>query len=240
MFLLSRYIMWFDKILQKSGSWENLIMSSLVDMKCLQKLLGDKENLKSPQNIYAIFPEKMEAVIVKVFESNRQILSQFSMNLNNHLIASKVRECSEQLQNVTAIPRLFRRTNRKPPKKASTYMIEAIKPIIDLHEKYKNADSDIMEPLLNNIIPRVTNSYSTLVHDVLQSVCKTEESLRRLKSRNIPSNDDTQCPSSEIVTDEMKIREQIKLDINYFTNMLRKIGAPNSNEALTKLGEHLS
>lgn len=47
------------------------------------------------------------------------------------------------------------------------------------------------------------------------SVCKTEESLRRLKSRNINPSEET-SPQTETMSDEMKIREQIKYDVAYF------------------------
>lgn len=53
---------------------------------------------------------------------------------------------------------------------------------------------------------------------MLNNVCKTEESLRRLKNRNQTVNEDTggQQGSGDTISDEKKIREQIKLDINYF------------------------
>lgn len=54
-----------------------------------------------------------------------------------------------------------------------------------------------------------------LVQEVLKSVCKTENSLRRLKNRNVPSSEES-TSSSDTISDEMKIREQIKFDVNYF------------------------
>lgn len=54
---------------------------------------------------------------------------------------------------------------------------------------------------------------------MLKSVCKTEESLRRLKSRNLSSLDESN-PQSDTVTDEAKIREQINLDVNYFVEQV--------------------
>lgn len=54
-----------------------------------------------------------------------------------------------------------------------------------------------------------------LVQEVLKSVCKTENSLRRLKNRNLNITEES-ATSSDTISDEMKIREQIKLDVNYF------------------------
>lgn len=59
--------------------------------------------------------------------------------------------------------------------------------------------------------------YSVLVKEVLHSVCKTEESLRRLKSRNVnPADDSSSNSRGDLSSDESKIREQIKLDVKYF------------------------
>lgn len=54
-----------------------------------------------------------------------------------------------------------------------------------------------------------------LVQGVLRSVCKTEESLRRLKNRNVAVSEEI-AHQSDTGSDEMKIREQIKLDVAYF------------------------
>lgn len=58
---------------------------------------------------------------------------------------------------------------------------------------------------------------------MLNNVCKTEESLRRLKNRNQTVSEDNQG-SSDTISDEKKIREQIKLDIDYFVTTVSIIG----------------
>lgn len=62
--------------------------------------------------------------------------------------------------------------------------------------------------------------YLNHVQEVLKNVCKTEESLRRLKNRNQPTNDEL-SQSGDTVSDENKIREQIKLDVAYFKATVR-------------------
>lgn len=50
-------------------------------------------------------------------------------------------------------------------------------------------------------------------------MCKTEESLKRLKSRNTPVMETSlEDLESDKMSDEMKIREQIKLDVCYFVD----------------------
>lgn len=59
-------------------------------------------------------------------------------------------------------------------------------------------------------------SFSGMVQQVMDSVFKIEESLRRLKYRNMNVNDDLSISNADVNTDESKIREQIKLDVLYF------------------------
>lgn len=48
-------------------------------------------------------------------------------------------------------------------------------------------------------------------------MCRTEESLRRLKNRNQTVSEEGASQSGgDTISDEKKIREQIKLDIKYF------------------------
>lgn len=65
-------------------------------------------------------------------------------------------------------------------------------------------------------------SYLASVTDVLTSVQKTEESLRRLKKIRDKS---TGSFSSEVqgITDDEKIRIQLQVDVQAYTNMVRFI-----------------
>ena len=54
------------------------------------------------------------------------------------------------------------------------------------------------------------------MQEVLHSVFKTEETLRKLKNRNVTFNDVNQS-NAEPLSDEAKIKEQIRLDVEYFT-----------------------
>lgn len=71
------------------------------------------------------------------------------------------------------------------------------------------------------------------VQEVLNNVCKTEESLRRLKNRNQPASEDVGQGSGDTISDEKKIRGQIKLDINYFTATVSNSFC-NNNHSKTK------
>lgn len=230
MFITSRYLLWFQQALEKctnggSNKWECFLIKSIVDLNKLKQLLGTERCLSQECELYSVFPEKMHEILVKLYSHNYYLISKLIQAFNSRLLGVLVEECLGILQQVSSIPRLFRKTNRNLPKEASTYMVEATKVITNFHTRYMDI-MDILDPLIENIILDITAKFKTLVQDVLRSVCKTEESLRRLKNRNYGVNEESnasQSNSSSVVTDEMKIREQIRLDVNYFIQTLEVI-----------------
>lgn len=138
--------------------WEAFIMNSLIDLNIVKNLIAlniDKaEDIE--QTIFQIMHSNIKFVITKVFKSNRTSIEEVQSRLKNYLINIKFQESSIHLQNVGAIPRLYRRTNRIAPKGASTYMIEAVKPIINFHNKFKSVVENDLNEILDNVITKVT------------------------------------------------------------------------------------
>ncbi|RZB38819.1 conserved oligomeric Golgi complex subunit 2, partial [Asbolus verrucosus] len=242
MLLLARYLKWFEVALEEhdtfpdgADAWEDFIINSINDLDIIKNLIGFKsDNIEYVGNkIYSIIPQNIQPVLVKVFQMNTNIITDVSIKLQNHLITTKSNESLSNLQNVAAIPRLYRRTNRSAPKEASNYMVEAIQPILKFYNKFKATMKKELQIILDTVIINITKQYemhhkhiylftvkcysrySTLVEEVLRSVCKTEESLRRLKNRNTQFSEAVpeDAEASDTMSDEMKIREQIKLDL---------------------------
>lgn len=160
-------------------------------------------------------PNNTKPVLVEVLHLNTKTINAVSNKLQQHLIKIKTNESFIHLQNVASIPRLYRRTNRSAPKEASNYMIEAVQPVLKFYNKFKSLIRNELHVIFDVIITNVTQHYLSLVKDVLRSVCKTEESLRRLKNKtHFEAASD--LDSSDTMSDEMKIREQIRLDVTYF------------------------
>ncbi|KAJ8923751.1 hypothetical protein NQ315_010332 [Exocentrus adspersus] len=238
--LLSRYLRWFQTTLQEKSlfsddeQWEAFVMNSLIDLNIVTKLLAPTTDSTEDvdKTVFKTMHPCMRLVVIKIFKSNRTSIEEVQQSLKNYLINIKFQETSTHLQNVGAIPRLYRRTNRSAPKSASTYMIEAVKPITNFQNKFKAVIEGNLDEILDSVISKVTQQYLTLVQEVLMSVCKTEESLRRLKSRNINPNEEA-SPQADTMSDERKIREQIKYD-------LYALGSPLSKATMDKLKQETS
>jgi hypothetical protein len=246
MLLVARYLKWFEVALQESSlftegieAWEDFVINSINDLNIVKNLIGCKSNNIDCTNstVYNIMPPNVKPVVDKVLLLNVNIITEVSSKLQNHLITVKTNESFTHLQNVAAIPRLYRRTNRNAPKEASNYMVEAIQPILNFYNKFKTVMKNELQDILDTVITNSTKQYLTLVGEVLRSVCKTEESLRRLKNRNTQFSETVSedVESSDKVSDEMKIREQIKLDVCYFIDKLYPLAMDNARKSMDEL-----
>ncbi|CAG9759632.1 unnamed protein product [Ceutorhynchus assimilis] len=245
MMLLCRYIKLLEKLLEdivasdtSKEDVSNFIVDILIDLSILESLIAPSgfSTVNVGNTIFAIVNSNMWNVILKMFELNAKLILNIRNKFKNHIITSIITECISQLQNVTAIPRLYRRTNRSPPKEASSYMVEAVKPVLGFKSQFKGYLDNQFNDIVNSIILSITNQYLTLAQEVLMSVCKTEESLRRLKSRTInTSSDDSSHGTPDTMSDETKIREQIKFDVGYFCDKLNSIAMAPAKEAMQLL-----
>ncbi|XP_066259923.1 conserved oligomeric Golgi complex subunit 2 isoform X2 [Euwallacea similis] len=237
MMLLSRYLRTMENLLKDVSSSTNLdkdeidlfFFNVITDFSIVKSLVAPNcENGAQMENtIFAIIESDMRTEMQNVFDVNEEIISSSHKAFSDYFATSKITECISQLQNVTAIPRLYRRTNRHPPKEASSYVVEAVKPITVLIDKFGSNLHQIAETM-EIVITEITGRYSSLVEEVLRSVCKTEESLRRLKNRTLNlSGESLSSDSNNTMSDETKIKEQIKFDVCYFCEKLIPL-APKS------------
>ncbi|CAG9855369.1 unnamed protein product [Phyllotreta striolata] len=244
MLLLSRYLRWFESIVKSNfstnSSKEKFIMDLLVDLNIVEKFMCPVTStpVDTHSTIYKILDNSIVSLVPSISKINKQSIEAVQSTLKANLVKMKVDEMCNHLQHVGAIPRLYRRTNRSTPKEPSTYMIEAIKPVTNFLELFHNVIHDKSTEILNEVILQVTEQYLKLVQGVLRSVCKTEESLRRLKSRNVASSEDS-SHHSDTGSDEMKIREQIKLDVAYFLQKLYPLGSEASRNTMDQLKKEI-
>lgn len=161
MLLLSRYLRWFDTALEEcintsdcTNSFENFVINSINDLNIINNLIGAVTSLE--QTIYNRMPHSAKTILVRVQEINSNIISQMIKKLQDRLITMKSNESFTHLQNVAAIPRLYRRTNRNAPKEASHYMVQAIDPIRKFHNKHQVMMKHELQIILDTVISNIT------------------------------------------------------------------------------------
>ncbi|XP_054725458.1 conserved oligomeric Golgi complex subunit 2 [Anastrepha obliqua] len=193
-----------------------------------QKLIG-----KLPQiqlNINKNIPNEMQnassvyEVVAKSLTDVRETIERHLTTIQDALVDLLISESGlENVRQVKDLPRLYRKTNRDTPTRPSTYVEQMLRP---LKQFQKEQSSQLGNPIVTDILLRVcakiTKDYYVAVMDVLTSVQKTEESLRRL--RNLKSGTTAALTTgTTAMSDDDKIRLQLHVDVITWTGELAKL-----------------
>ncbi|XKL61899.1 hypothetical protein PGB90_001732 [Kerria lacca] len=227
--ILARYTTWIENILEAKNL--NHLPTSKIDF--LIYLYSDGNSLiKKFPILFDIVKERIGSNLSEQILNNMQkCLQESERNLQNILknVENKVIELLSEknvlvVRQVSDIPRLYRRTNRETPTHPCTYVSSLFAPIHEMQKNHLSLASNWIPPVLSAI----TTAYYEQVADVLTSVQRTEESLRKFKKIRDPSNLDNKNN-----TDDDKIRLQLQIDIEYYINAVKNL--TNSTENIVKL-----
>ncbi|GCC31744.1 hypothetical protein chiPu_0010205 [Chiloscyllium punctatum] len=149
--------------------------------------------------------------------------------LSDRIIEELSEACFNYLKNASEVPRLYRRTNKEVPIKASLYVENALKPLHQLQTEYKSVvNENRIEEWLSGALRICSERYYETVSDVLTSVKKMEESLKRLKQARKSAAASSMGTNSGI-SDDNKIRLQLALDIEYLWDQVQGLGLQMSS-----------
>nr|CAD7438945.1 unnamed protein product [Timema bartmani] len=148
-------------------------------------------------------------------ESKQQLLSRLPI-VTQFILGEVSNQSLSQLRQVNDIPRLFRRTNRDIPTKPCLYVAAILAPPLSFHKAYREVvGAAQLQRWLTLIFSAITQQFYSSVNDVLTSVQKTEESLRRLKKVRDRLSATTPSEGKGLGDDD-KIRQQLVLDVQSF------------------------
>ncbi|KAL1463196.1 hypothetical protein WDU94_014972 [Cyamophila willieti] len=181
--------------------WLQTKADTLVE-SLLQKLKLSQEKKKCLQES---LQEGLNALNSKVSLTEEKIIDQVALESLSHI------------RSVNDIPRHFRRTNREMPSQPSTYVNLLIAPPLKFMTDFPGN-----KEWLKAIFNKITKEYFDSVRDVITSVQRTEESLRRFKKIREKSGGDN--AKSGGVGDEEKIKQQISLDVKHYQSVVVKTG----------------
>uniref|UniRef100_A0A8C6FX61 Conserved oligomeric Golgi complex subunit 2 n=1 Tax=Moschus moschiferus TaxID=68415 RepID=A0A8C6FX61_MOSMO len=191
----------------------------------------DRLQEQLPELLETIKP-KLEVMGFKNFSSISAALedSQLSLSACIPALSEKITQdlsesCFSHLKSALEIPRLYRRTNKEVPVTASSYVDSALKPLYQLQSGHKDKlKQATIQQWLETTLSESTHKYYETVSDVLNSVRKMEESLKRLKQarRSTPTN--PAGLSGGGMSDDDKIRLQLALDVAYLGEQIEKMG----------------
>jgi hypothetical protein len=227
--LLSRYSFWLQNIKEsdlKNASINILNETSVQNIKYsnqsifLGLLVNDCEiiitKLKSffDSNILVLKPTTVinEELNQSFIEALELVETNGLSNVVKLIKACLVSQCDAVLKQVNELPRLYRKTNKDVPIKASNYVNNCI----DLITFMTSSETQFWKiQWTEDILREVTNNFKQFTSEVLISVQKIEDSLKRLKKAK-NGNQSNQMKNNTIMSDDNKIRLQIYYDVEEF------------------------
>ncbi|XP_010887016.2 conserved oligomeric Golgi complex subunit 2 [Esox lucius] len=163
-------------------------------------------------------------IVSEALEDSKGSLSGCIPTLNRKMTQHLTERCCRFLKSASETPRLYRRTNKDVPSRASAYMDNALRPLHQLLSDSKDmVKPTIAQDWLRVTLNDCTHRYFDTISDVLSSVKKMEESLKRLKQARKSATANTTGPAGG-PTDDSKIRLQLALDVEYLGEQIQKMG----------------
>ncbi|XP_072181957.1 conserved oligomeric Golgi complex subunit 2-like [Diadema setosum] len=150
--------------------------------------------------------------------------------ISEHITQEICLLCVVHLKGANDIPRLYRRTNREVPSKPSAYVSSAVKPLQTFLEEHQTILSDRRRnELIMAVITNISKQYLGIGSELLTSVKKMEDSLKRLKA--LKKSGATSATSSQGMTDDDKIRLQLALDVRFYGQQIDLLGLSSDEVA---------
>ncbi|XP_063628126.1 conserved oligomeric Golgi complex subunit 2 [Cydia splendana] len=215
--LLARYSTWCCTICtQKTAKLEpTSVNRTLIDNSI--SIYVDTQTLlqRLPQFLQSVEPKvpcQNKDLLRQSLKTTEETLQGTRHKIKESIVNEMFDYFNIQLKQVSDIPRLYRKTNRSVPTKPCTYIDVVSREVHQFNENgRKRLDNAFMQEIFEALFNVMTESYYKYVEDVLTSVQKTEESLRRLKQ--IREKTAQQSSDSSGPTDGEKIRLQLSVDV---------------------------
>jgi len=130
----------------------------------------------------------------------------------------------KQIKGVLEIPRMYRRTNREPPRKPCPYVVNISTSLATFASSNPHTS---LAGWLRQAKEVILAAYQEQVSDVLGNVAKMEESLRKLKK--VRERQETR-EAKPGLSDDDKIRLQLYVDVHFLLGKLHELGAIDQGE----------
>ncbi|XP_070578022.1 conserved oligomeric Golgi complex subunit 2-like isoform X2 [Ptychodera flava] len=246
--LLSRCSIWIQEIYDKDMSPESkkqtpglqhedaVPASPPITLSQLISLISDLDqiNAKLPDLLKDMMQPKLTklnfkdfSVIEEALKEAQEAIVRLIPDITEYISSEIKVSCSVHFKAVNDIPRLYRRTNREVPSKSSVYVDNVVRPLkVFLEENGDKLSQERRDRWLVSILTHLTKEYLGVTTDVLDSVKKMEESLKKLKMRKVTSVSNF---SADGMSDDDKIRLQLALDVRQFSETMEQLGISSSD-----------
>lgn len=237
--IVSRFATWVERIIEYASSEEHTLPASAP--KCMALLCGSicatpmasimAQRVRSKLGNFKAANLVEEAF--KESEANLRACADGLLDVSSTHIAAR---CAEFLGQIRGIVAAFRMTARVPTA-AAQYSTMILKPLEQFKSEIVSSSEENTEKFCIQVIDKVSRRFSEVAKETLETAHKTEESLKKLKSRkNLPTAAED---STSLSTDQL-VEMQLSLDIKEFVQRacaLLMISPQHPEEIFAKVPE---
>ncbi|EME30235.1 Conserved oligomeric Golgi complex subunit 2 [Galdieria sulphuraria] len=227
---ISRYRKYIENYIDKAkDDSSNLqpkdLLNVLLDLKCLPSWIEHEFQLDVPilpnSNVQEVVQDILQLIRTSVMKCSDKHVQVEEILCN--LIVTK---CTENLQSLRGILAAYRMTTKPVPKHHSPFVSNILRPLRDVLQLISK-EEDLKSPIVDTVCQQVVERYIAMTAEIISSVRKAEDTLKRLNLGRSSSGN-----NSENVSDLEKIRRQLELDGKKLTEELKQIGFFVSEEHL--------
>uniref|UniRef100_A0A671TR39 Conserved oligomeric Golgi complex subunit 2 n=1 Tax=Sparus aurata TaxID=8175 RepID=A0A671TR39_SPAAU len=222
----------------ESGSPASLSTKQLVYIAADIQKLQEQVRRHELNTVYLHYLHvRMFSSMSDALSDSKACLSSSIPTLNTRMTQHLTERSCRFLKSASEVPRLYRRTNKELPVRASAYMDNALRPLHQLltdstglvtpsTAQEWSANTQIKNP---DFFVFLGFRYYETISEVLSSVRKMEESLKRLKQARKGASATSSAGANGGPTDDSKIRLQLALDVEYLGEQIQKMGLQQSD-----------
>ncbi|XP_052901829.1 conserved oligomeric Golgi complex subunit 2 [Anopheles moucheti] len=235
--ILARLSVWCGEVFRPAPKQEDTVSEEDTErIRFLIALYSDLRNieLKIPSIVNLVVekspPGASRNELETIIGESGKNFGERRLQLQQLIVKELITASIPQLRQVSDIPRLYRKTNRDVPSRCCAYLEQVLAPIDAFRKNYDSMiGGDAMRDFLTGVYNHVTVQYYQMIDEVLTSVQKTEESLRRLKnlrdrSGTVASSTATTNNADRIQapSDDDKIRLQLQADVMHYVRFVEQ------------------
>jgi hypothetical protein len=219
--IFARFVDWVDEVIvsaRENRSVEPnalaLLYGRLVAMDVSSALMGDASRVIDDPNVAGMVRDAYAESQARLFVSSKGLLDVIVDG-----VATKCAECLGQIRGILAALRMTSRTPTAPAQYASVIL----RPLRAFLDSNIEITPDVRVVISEQVVSKAAAQFRAIVEETLATATRTEESLKKLRSRKEKTVQDKEEDESASGRVSKMMEMQLQLDIAEFARRAREL-----------------
>jgi bacterioferritin-associated ferredoxin len=219
--IFARFVDWVDEVIvsaRENRSVEPnalaLLYGRLVAMDVSSALMGDASRVIDDPNVAGMVRDAYAESQARLFVSSKGILDVIVDG-----VATKCAECLGQIRGILAALRMTSRTPTAPAQYASVIL----RPLRAFLDSNIEITPDVRVVISEQVVSKAAAQFRAIVEETLATATRTEESLKKLRSRKEKTVQDKEEDETASGRVSKMMEMQLQLDIAEFARRAREL-----------------